>query len=239
MKMNMTENTKYTAKALVGIAVLAVALIQGCVIDPESFNTVKDIDGNRYGTIAIGSQTWMTSNLKTTRYTDGTPIPLVEDSVKWESTTNPAYCWYGNNQANAGNYGGLYNFYVFDTVVNGGKKLCPVGWHVPTLDEWDRLIEFAGGYQKAGFTLKDREFNEWVMKVEYPINLYGFSAFPGGYRNGWGTFSNRGEWATFWTSTKNSSTSAHGLVIAENSSFITLNDKLSKKIGSSIRCIKD
>jgi len=239
MRMNIRRKTKRPVWAMAGIAAIGMVWMHGCIIDPELIGSVKDIDGNRYGTREIGLQTWMTSDLRTTRYADGTPIPLVEDSIQWQTSLKPAFCWYANDKANAGNNGGLYNFYVFDTTANGGKQLCPLGWHVPTLEEWNQLFEFAGGIQQAGLTLKARHYNDWVYTVDNPTNPYGFSAFPGGYRTAGGTFSNQGHWACFWTSTRNSTTGAYGVVISDMSYAISINDKLSKKIGSSVRCIKD
>ena len=64
----------------------------------------------------------MADNLRVSRFNDGTSIPLVFDNTTWQtssSSDNPAYCW--NPDANS-SYGALYNFYVLDTVSNGGKK---------------------------------------------------------------------------------------------------------------------
>ena len=78
--------------------------------------TIKDIDGNIYPIVTIGKQTWMAENLKTTKYNDGTNIPLVTDDKKMQEFT-PAYCWYNNDEtANKSRYGALYNWYAVELI---------------------------------------------------------------------------------------------------------------------------
>lgn len=69
-----------------------------CLCDTPYFlgQVITDIDGNRYGTVKIGDQTWLTSNLKVTHYTDGTAIPNVTDNSAWTALTTGAYCSYNN-----------------------------------------------------------------------------------------------------------------------------------------------
>jgi len=101
-----------------------------------NFMPCTDADNNHYTIVTIGSQTWMEQNIRTTKYNDGTPIPLVSGNTAWGANSSPAYCWYNNIAANAVPYGGLYNWYVVDSLSNGNKNLCPIGWHVPTDTEW-------------------------------------------------------------------------------------------------------
>ena len=87
-----------------------------------------DIDGNTYKTILFNKQVWMAENLRTTKFNDGSPIPLVYNSSVWGKLSQPAYCWYNNDVKNNQNQNGaLYNWYAVET-----GKLCPTGWHVPS-----------------------------------------------------------------------------------------------------------
>jgi len=77
-----------------------------CIIDnPSNWSPgmmVSDIDGNQYTTVKIGTQVWMGSNLKTTRYNDGTMIPFAGvnginfSNAEWDALTTPGQCTYNN-----------------------------------------------------------------------------------------------------------------------------------------------
>ena len=98
----------------------------------SSIPVVYDIDGNGYDTIHIGTQIWMTQNLKTTRYNNGDIIPNVTDGSQWVGSGIGARCYYNNDSStHSATYGALYNYYTVNT-----GKLCPVGWYVPTINDW-------------------------------------------------------------------------------------------------------
>lgn len=116
-------------------------------------NAVKDIDGNKYDAVRIGDQVWMAENLKTTRYADGTTIPLGENNVC--SKTQPYRYYPDNIQGNKGNeiyvknYGYLYNWAAVmhgasssNANPSGVQGICPNGWHVPSESEWTQLITY-------------------------------------------------------------------------------------------------
>jgi uncharacterized protein (TIGR02145 family) len=131
--------------------------------------TITDVDGNVYHTVRIGNQVWTTENLRTTKFSDGTPIPHVPDSVEWHSLYSPGYCYFGNtnNADSIRKLGALYNWYCVDSM-----KLAPPGWHVPTDDDWDTLQNY----------LIDHGYN-WGRKSDKNVIAKALAA-----RSGWSPF---------------------------------------------------
>lgn len=196
--------------------------------------TIEDIEGNTYNTIKIGNQTWMDRNLKTTRYNDGTPIPLINDSTNWASLSSPGYCWYNNEMSSFKSlYGALYNGYSVST-----GKLCPMGWHVPNDSEWTVLITYLGGETVAGEKLKEKGLDFWVSPNTGANNESGFTALPGGLRYYDGIFHDFGFSGYWWTSTEYSESRAFFRYMDYEYSNVFRFNNL-KKIGFSVRCIKD
>lgn len=158
---------------------------------------VTDIDGNVYKTVTIGTQTWMAENLKTVKYNDGSPIPLVTDNASWSNLATPAYCWYNNEETTYKNiYGALYNWHTINT-----GKLCPTGWHVATNAEWKTMIAYLGGAD-AGNKLQEPGTAHWTNSNEGATNKSGFTALPGGLRVNKGEFAALGEASYWWCSTE-------------------------------------
>lgn len=159
--------------------------------------TITDVDGNTYETVTIGSQLWMKENLKTTKFNNGLEIPLVTDITIWKNLTTPAFCWYNNEDSmyNAP-YGALYNWYSVNTGV-----LCPIGWKVPSDQDWDILNSFLGGIYVAGGKLKEAGTDHWSSPNVGANNETGFTALPGGQRASSGAFGTINYVGIFWTST--------------------------------------
>jgi len=201
----------------------------------ESIQTVTDIDGNVYRTLKIGGQIWMAENLRVTHYRDGTPIPYVQAEDQWSQLTKGAYCLDQNDPAAyKETYGALYNFYT----VSDTRSLSPEGWHVPTAEEWGELIEFLGGEDRAGGTMKDVGSNLWKIPTHAASNESGFSALPAGGRGRLGDVGEIGYYATWWSSTADDPLYAWhwGLYPDKNSIRYNPGHKAS---GFSVRCIKD
>ena len=217
---------QYCMKIVAAIGLCAV--FTGC--NP---NKVQDIDGNTYKTVTIGTQVWMAGDLKTTRYNDGTAIPLVTDFDTWASLTTPAYSWYNNDDGNKEVFGALYNWYVVDT-----KKICPKGWHVPSNIEWETLQNFLGGYRFAGGELKLPGTVLWKSPNAGATNSTGFSAVPAGFRSNNGSFNFIGVSSSWWSTAENGDTHADFWVLYYKNAFMEKNVS-EKRIGFCIRCLKD
>jgi uncharacterized protein (TIGR02145 family) len=200
--------------------------------------TVKDIDGNVYKTVTIGTQIWMAENLKTTKYNDGTAIPLVTDDAAWVNRdsiafTTRAYYWYDNDITYKNIYGALYNGYTVKT-----GKLCPSGWHVPTDAEWSELTNYLGGEGVAGGKLKEASITHWETPNTGATNETGFNALPGGYRFMDGTFQLVNGGGNWWSSTDYNTERTWFRGMNNNIEFV-IKGPLEKPNGVSVRCVKD
>ena len=209
---------------------ICLTLESGCEKPEIVKKGLIDIDGNVYDTVVIGTQIWMSENLKTSRLNDGTEIPLVTSDIEWSNLKTPGYCWYGNYEAffSLNHYGALYNYYAVSS-----NKLCPVGWHVPNTDEWYTMIMFLG-YDSAGGKMKETGTVNWLGPNTSATNESGFTALPGGFRNAYyKDFQNFRSSGYFWHSqVSDAMRVTHLSVDVRHGSF-------SRTDGLSVRCVKD
>ena len=187
-----------------------------------------------YPSVLIGAQYWMEKNLEVTTYRNGDPIPYVTDATAWAALTTGAWCYYNNDPANASLYGKLYNWYA----VNDPRGLAPVGWHVPTDDEWTTLSTTLGGDAVAGGKMKVAGTTRWTAPNTEADNSSGFAGLPGGGRGYSGTFGIVGGDGYWWSSSENGSTTAWYRYLFYNSGNIS-RYSFNKQSGFSVRCLRD
>jgi uncharacterized protein (TIGR02145 family) len=222
--------------------------------------SVTDIDGNTYETVMIAGQEWMSENLKTTKYRDGSDIEFPgADNSLWLANNTGAYAWYKEEVTNGNLYGAVYNW---PTVVNQ-KQLCPDGWRVPNNTDWKHLLE----YLQAEYSLSNdkaaiggignrlkscrqvrsplgtdcavTQYPRWnEHEKHYGLNTFGFSALPIGSRNSDGSYiSNAGLYGHWWSISGNTADESYAWYITfDNGALFRTSSK--KTSGFAVRCVK-
>jgi|SRR3972149_5018595 len=217
---------------------LLSGIIFGIIFCLTSLNTqiVKDIDGNVYNTVTIGSQVWMKENLKVTHYRNGDVIPEVTDVTSWSGLITGAYCNYNNDAGNVPTYGRLYNWY---TVVDS-RNLYPTGWHVPSDAEWTTLETYLGIYYLAGGKLKETGIIHWQSPNTGADNSSGFTALPGGQRSKGnnGVFVDIGRYGYWWTTSALDNYSAWAYSVGFSDAGLHRGSSY-KQNSFSVRCVKE
>jgi uncharacterized protein (TIGR02145 family) len=231
---NKNEIWIYSFKAMVILLLLLNIPIKS--IAQESTETVQDIDGNVYTIIAIGKQAWMKENLKTTKYSNGDSIHTTTPAtLDITNEPSPEYQWaYDGNESNVEIYGRLYTWYA----ATDDRNICPTGWHVPTDADWLKLTTYLVSEYVAGGKLKETGISHWKSPNTGATNESGFTALPGGYRYGNGTFYDIGGTGNWWSSTEVSTNNAWCYTMYNN--LRNVNKHYGKKTNDlSIRCVRD
>ncbi len=220
--------------------------------------TVTDIDNNTYNTVQIGNQCWMKENLRTSRYANGTYLPISFDG---NSYTAP-YCYNPNNNANnVPTRGYLYNW---PAVMHGASSstsnpsgvqgICPNGWHVPSDAEWTQLTSYVSsqtryqcGNNSDNIAKALASTTEWVGNHFYETctvgndpnanNATGFSAIPAGWHGGDETYFYNN--ALFWCATEVSVLGAYYYGISSSLAYVVRDGGWGKDNGFSVRCVRD
>lgn len=182
-------------------------------------------EGKLYHTVDIEGQCWLKENLNVGVMISGNTLPADNGIIE-------KYC-YDNDPNNCDELGA---FYTWDEAMNynsriGSQGICPPGWHIPTLGDFEKLIN---SVYYDGNSLK--EIGQGTGSGE-GTNLSGFSALLAGYRYLDGNFNDLGVNAFFWSSVF-SEDDAFYMHLKTTKSNIYLNF-YDKEYGFCLRCVKD
>jgi uncharacterized protein (TIGR02145 family) len=210
--------------------------------------TPPDGDGNRYRTIKIGNQVWMSESLRTTKFQDETTLldnlnndPV--DNFTWgdASIASSKYWAYVHDDPNSKAIEGLlYNQYAVTGSTQGApasSSLCPAGWHVPTLSEANTFVANIG-------TNAGARYPGIVYWVTLPLqfqgtNISGFNSLGSDSRFTDGSYSpNTGYGNVIWT-TSPRNTIDIGITPGTSPIVATYTEPFDERFGFSVRCIKD
>jgi len=197
---------------------------------------VTDIDGNFYQTIIFpNGYEWMQQNLKTTKYRNGEIIPNITNTSQWENLSTGAWVFYENNSNYEFPYGRLYNAYA----ATDSRSICPSGWHIPSNNEWQILVDYLGGELIAGGKMKTTGTQHWYSPNEGATNESGFSGHPGGSRFSDGDFmttmGNQGWW---WATNGMYPYATYAWTLQAHTTDVNF-DLHSNTFGFSVRCVKN
>jgi uncharacterized protein (TIGR02145 family) len=185
-------------------------------------NNLTDIRDNKvYPTVLIGSQCWLEENLDfgfeisdLTPQTDNCVAEKYTDHSSFVTRHSSFYQW-----------DELMNY----SAISGAQGLCPPGWHIPDLAEWEVLLNQYFGVGMAGGWLKDR----WLAN--------GFGSHQQGlfYQNNtWSYSSGIYAGSMYWTSVNISAFRAAARGINDYNPSVSRYDGL-KSDAFNVRCIKN
>lgn len=206
-------------------------------IESDTTNETKliyDVDGNKYESIKIGNYNWMKSNLKVTKFNNGDPILQIGDSATWSMVELPAYSIYDNVPEHKEDYGIIYNGYV----MRDERNVCPQGWHASTREEWKDIIDFYGGVNNAGASLKEVGYDHWKAPNESATNESGFTGRGGGDRKVYGNFNGIGEYNIWWTDTYGNQGANYIYILHYDIANVS-SSSANMKSGMYVRCVED
>ena len=216
-----------------------------------------DRDGKTYKTVKIGDQEWMAENLNYEVARISNTSIKSTCYIKWIDSENPRV----EQPDSCTKYGRYYSWtaaidsislYNNESLSCGGstkpcdnlsnlkvRGVCPEGWHLPSSEEWSKLIYFVGEDESA-LLLKSSEY--W--DVSPGIDSFGYTVLPAGYVSNGTSYQIRGE-ARFWTATDYDKYSAKSVLFNYYSATpdkVSINNTGGRKVAHeaySVRCIRD
>jgi uncharacterized protein (TIGR02145 family) len=188
-------------------------------------------------TVKIGNQVWTNKNLNVATFRNGETIPQAKTDEEWSAASQnkkAAWCYYGNDPKNGTKYGKLYNWYA----INDPRGLAPLGYHIPTDQEWTVLSNFLGGRDVAGKKMKSS--SGWP-RDNNGTNSSAFAGLPGGYRSYDGELHLIGSLGHWWSASEDDESYGMSAWFQSLGQFdiYVQRDSQEKGHGMSVRCVKD
>ncbi len=199
--------------------------------------SVTDIDSNTYQTVSYGNVEWMTENLTTTTFSDGTPISQICQCDNGGSCfcNQPGWCNYAQSPSFDDQYGKLYTGYT----IASNSNVCPTGWHVSNTNDWDMLTDLfvSNGVGTNGGSTTSGNASSLLLSQTNESYL---SLQLGGYNNGCGGGSNMGSTGQYWITDPNlNNGNAYADIIETSGVYYIYLGYASIYNYKYIRCVKD
>lgn len=212
--------------------ILVWALMWACMAVQSNllgqFSTCGDrleYNGYSYETRQIGEQCWIVDDMRSPRTRNGDAIPIVLSADEWsDKVLEPARCALERPE-------GPHIYYNYWAAL----KVCPSGWHLPSLEEWGQLSSSLGGWDAAGESLKSPM--GWPTSPK-PGDPSQFNATPSGYRDFKGVWGGQGTAAHYWTGTVEQPLIDSWFVWIEDSTRDLFKFPYFNSMGFSVRCIQ-
>ncbi len=224
------------------LAVISFTLYaQTPALPKDCDSEVRDHQGNSYRTVLIGQQCWMAENMRCTTSPTGKSWRHSPSYTIYNPEFDSYYVIPQNPQ-----YGILYNWSAamdfsgndwFDRpALHNHRGICPVGWHLPTTQEWSTLWETLGGNEVAGAKMKGAK-NLWKDPSSVSESSNTFNALPAGQFTEEGQ-KDVGKTGLFWSSSALDELFAWqcGVFNHKSDSYSCMEYKC---YGCSVRCLKD
>lgn len=167
------------------------------VIPDSIFYFTDSRDGNSYKAITFQNISWMSEPLR--------------------FKTKDSKCY--GNRASCKFYGRMYNW-------DDANHVCPKGWKLPSVDEWNTLIQMFGGYNNAGGSIADTDSSLFKVKFGFPPNMYG-------------RFADDANEMHFWSSSQNDTNTAWHYFIEKDKLPYISKTFISKNYSLNCLCVKN
>jgi len=206
---------------------------------PKNYGFV-DYEYKTYKTVEIGTQTWMAENL---------------NYAAEGSECND------NKESNCDKYGRLYNWSTTMALPSSCKSttcsgqvqskhqgICPSGWHIPSIDEWNALKTYIESnkncsdcdakYLKATIGWNEYIDNYYQSQSGNGLDSYGFSALPSGFGYSSDDYRGIGYSGYWWSASEYNSYRAYSCGMINSKKDASGNDYMKYTLYS-VRCLKD